>query len=78
MAFPGDPQQMVQDLVNQEGNNWWRIISSLSSFVLPLGVEVSLIARDACRDADLIVHSFLLTNTGYEIARENGIPDTSS
>ena len=54
------------------------MISSLSSFVLPLGVEVSQIARDACRDADLIVHSFLLTNTGYEIARENGIPDISA
>lgn len=77
VAFPGDPRIMVQDLVNQAGSSWWRMIRAMSSFVLPLGVEVSQIARQACLDAELIIHSFLLTNTGYEIARENGIPDIS-
>jgi len=76
-ALPGDPQQMVQDLVSRAGNNWWRIIRTMSSFVLPLGIEVSRIAHDASRDADIILHSFLLTNTGYEIAREMDIPDLS-
>ncbi len=69
---------MVQDLVDKAGNSWWRMVRSMSSFVLPLGIEVSRIARDACQDADLIVHSFLLTNTGYEIAREKDIPDISA
>jgi len=78
LSFPGDPQQMVQDLVDRAGRNWWRMVKSMSSFVIPLGLEVSQIARDACQDADLIVHSFLLTNTGYEIAREMGIPDISA
>ncbi len=78
VGFPGNPQQMVQDLVDRAGNNWWRMVTSLSSFVLPLGLEVSQKAREACRDADLVVHSFLMTNTGYEIARENGIPDISA
>jgi len=78
VAFPGDPQQMVQDLVDRAGSNWWRMVRSMSSFVLPLGLEVSQIARKTCQDADLIVHSFLLTNTGYEIAREKNIPDISA
>ena len=76
--FPGDTQQMVQDLVDRAASSWWRMVRSMSSFVLPLGLEVSQIARKACQDADLIVHSFLLTNTGYEIARERGIPDISA
>jgi len=78
IAFPGNPQQMVQDLVDKAGNNWWHMIRSMSNFVLPLGLEVSQIARDACSEADLIIHSFLLTNTGFEIAREKGIPDISA
>jgi UDP:flavonoid glycosyltransferase YjiC (YdhE family) len=78
IGFPGDPQQLVQDLVDHAGHNWWRMVRSMSSFVLPLGVDVSRIARMACQDADLIVHSFLLTNTGYQVAREKGIPDISA
>jgi len=77
IAFPGDPQQMVQDLIEKAGNSWWRMVRSMSSNVLPLGLEVSHIAREVCQNADLIVHSFLMTNTGYEIARELDIPDTS-
>jgi len=77
-AFPGNPHQMVEDLVDRAGSSWWRMVRSMSSFVLPLGLEVSQIARNACQDADLIVHSFLLTNTGYEIAREKNIPDISA
>ena len=78
ISFPGDPQQMVQDLVDRAGSSWWRMVRSMSGFVLPLGLEVSQIARKACQDAHLIVHSFLLTNTGFEIARENHIPDISA
>ncbi|RLD04982.1 MAG: hypothetical protein DRI65_09705 [Chloroflexota bacterium] len=78
ISFPGDPQQMVQDLVDRAGRSWWRMVRSMASFVLPLGLEVSQIARKACQDADLIVHSFLLTNTGFEIARERDIPDISA
>lgn len=78
VGFPGNPQQLVQDLVDQAGNKWWRMVTSMSNFVLPLAVEVNRKARAACEEADLIVHSFLLTNTGYEIARELNIPDISA
>ncbi len=76
-GFPGDPQALVRDLVSRAGGSWWRMVRSMSKFVLPLGVEVSQIARDASRNSNLIIHSFLLTNTGYEIAREMDIPDIS-
>ena len=78
ISFPGDPQQLVQDLVDQAGGSWLGMVSEMSSFVLPLGAEVSQLAYTACRDADLIIHSFLLTNTGFEIAREMDIPDISA
>jgi UDP:flavonoid glycosyltransferase YjiC (YdhE family) len=32
----------------------------------------------ACENTDIILHSFLLTNAGHEIAREKGIPDFSA
>lgn len=78
VSFPGNPQQLVQDLVDQAGGSWLRMVREMSSFVLPLAAEVSQLARFACRNADLIIHSFLLTNTGYEIARDMGIPDISA
>ncbi len=78
VGFPGDPHQLVQDLVDQAGNKWWRMVTSMAEFVLPLAVEVSQKSRAACADSDLILHSFLLTNIGYEIARELDIPDISA
>ncbi len=76
-GLPGDPQQMVENLVHRAGKNSLRMITSLADFVLPLAVEVMNLVRTACREVDLIIHSFLLTSTGYEIARELGIPDIS-
>ena len=78
IGLPGEPQQLVQDFVDGAGKSRWRMILTMSKFVLPLAVRVIEQTRAACEDADLIIHSFLLTSTGYEIAREMGIPDISA
>ena len=77
-GLPGEPQRLVQDLVDGAGKSQWRMIRVMSKFVLPLAASVLERARTACEDADVIVHSFLLTSPGYEIARELGIPDISA
>jgi UDP:flavonoid glycosyltransferase YjiC (YdhE family) len=50
----------------------------MSNFVLPLAEKVVGIVRKACKDADAIIHSFLLTSLGFEFAREKDIPDISA
>jgi sterol 3beta-glucosyltransferase len=77
-GLPGDPGQLVQGLVDEAGRNQWRMIFAMGDFVLPLALEVNQIASQAAEGADLIVHSFLLTSLGYELARRQGIPDISA
>ena len=76
--LPGNPDQLVRDLVQEAGGNPIRMVQVVSRFVLPLAADVMRTAMQACADADVIVHSFLMTNAGYEIAVEQRIPDFSA
>ena len=78
MGLPGDPDTLVQDLVDKAGKNYLRMIRTMSKFVVPIAVDVLDQVQFACEDTDIIIHSFLLTNAGHEIAREKGIPDFSA
>ena len=69
---------MVQDLVDQAGTNYLKMIQSVSKFVLPLAAQVFERSRAASQGADLIIHSFLLTSTGIGLAQEQGIPNISA
>ena len=77
VPFPGDPRTMVEELVERAGNQWWRMVSAMAGFVIPLAKDVFSLSVTACQDADLVIHSFLMTNSGYEIARGLNIPDIS-
>jgi len=76
-GFPGDPQQLVQDLVDGAGSSRLGMVRVMGKFVVPLAVRVLEQARAACEDSDVIIHSFLLTSVGYELAREMGAADIS-
>ncbi len=78
IGLPGDPEGLVQDLVDKAGKNYLRMIRTLSKFVVPIAVGVLDQIRFACENTDIIVHSFLLTNAGHELAREKSIPDFSA
>ena len=58
-GLPGDPQTVVEGLVDDAGKNWVKMILTLGRFVLPLAKEVFTRAQQASRGADLIIHSFL-------------------
>ena len=49
----------------------------VTRYALPRGVAVLNAAREACESADLVLHSFLMTIAGHEVARERSIPDLS-
>jgi sterol 3beta-glucosyltransferase len=78
IGLPGDPALMVDQLVNQAGKNPARMVSVMSRYVYPLAVEVLKKVTKSCVDVDLIVHSFLMTSTGYELARDIAVPDLSA
>jgi sterol 3beta-glucosyltransferase len=78
VPLAGDPDRLVRNLVEQAGGRWWRMVGVMSRYVLPLAARVLEASRAACEGVDGVVHSFLLTNTGYELARERGVPDLSA
>ena len=77
-GLPGDPRRLVQGLVDSAGKNWLRMVRSVSQFALPLGAQVLAAAQAACEGTEAIIHSFLLTIAGHEIATAQGIPDLSA
>ncbi len=76
--LPGDPGVLAHQLVEYAGFNPLRMVKAVGEFVLPLAVETLRAARDTCEDAEAIIHSFLMTEAGYQIAFELGIPDISA
>lgn len=78
IPLPGDPATMVQDLADEAGMNYFQMTQSVSKFVLPLAAQVFGQVRQASQGADLIIHSFLLTSTGIELADQQGIPNISA
>src|SRR5512137_2862008 len=60
-ALPGDPARLAKDLVALAGTSWPRMVGAVSRFVAPLGAQVYRRVLDCAADADLIVHSFLMT-----------------
>ena len=76
--LPGNPAQLAKDLVALAGTSWPRMVRAVSRFVAPLGAQVFRHAIECAADADLIVHSFLMTQTGHELARRQGIPSISA
>jgi len=78
VGLPGDPNRLVQDLVDEAGGNWWRMTAVMSRFVVPLAVRVAEQARAACDGAQIIIHSFLLTAAGHQAAQDLGVLDVSA
>jgi sterol 3beta-glucosyltransferase len=78
MGLPGSPERLIQGLVDAGGKGWPGMVRAASRYAMPLAAEVFEATRMACEDAEGIVHSFLLTLAGHEIALEKEIPDVSA
>ena len=74
----GNPADLSQAFSDRAGSNWVRIIARMVEHVLPLARDAFGVLRQAAQGADLIVHSFLMTDAGHTLARLAGIPDVSA
>lgn len=76
--LPGDLAALAHEMVTQAGTNWPRMVVALSRFVAPLAARAFRLVIELASDADLIVHSFLMTRAGFEVAERQGIPSISA
>jgi sterol 3beta-glucosyltransferase len=76
-GLPGDIDALSRALAGAQGANQFHFMRALYSELVPIARSVLHLLRAASRDADLIVHSFLLTFAGHMLAQERGIRDVS-
>lgn len=74
----GNPDELVQAFADSAGLSWPRMVANMIQHVLPLAQAAFRTVEMAVRDADLIVHSFLMTDAGHTLARFRGVPDVSA
>jgi len=74
----GNPDELTQAFADRAGLSWPRMVAKMIQHVLPLAQAAFRTVEMAVRDADLIVHSFLMTDAGHTLARIRGVPDISA
>jgi sterol 3beta-glucosyltransferase len=77
-TLAGNPEQLVQDLVRKAGWNPWRSVLVVSRYVLPLAESIFQGVRRACQGSDAVIHSFLHTQSGHQVAGELDVPEISA
>lgn len=70
----GDPEDLSRRL-NDAGYNFIRQVNELMSHAVEIGAEMVRQTDEACRNADLIIHTFAHTVGAHTLAREKNIPD---
>ena len=74
VALSGDPEDLSRRL-NNAGNNFVKLLRELTEHAIEIGADVWRQTEEACRDADLILHTFTHAVGAHTLARERGIPD---
>jgi len=74
--FPlaGDPEELSRRL-NDAGYNFFKLLKELMSHAVDIGAEMMHQTDEACRDADLIIHTFAHAVGAHTLARKKNIPD---
>ncbi len=74
----GDPDQLALAMTDRAGLSWPQMIARMIQHVLPLATAALRTVERRTRDADLIIHSFLMTDAAHTVARMRAIPDISA
>lgn len=74
----GSPDELAQAFADRAGLSWLRMVAQMVRHVLPLARAAFRTLERAVNDADLIVHSFLMTDAGHTLARLRRVPDISA
>ena len=70
----GDPEDLSRRL-NDSGYNYFKLIRELMNHAIEIGAQVLQQTEEACKDADLIIHTFTHVVGAHTLAREKNIPD---
>ncbi|MGZ9221947.1 MAG: glycosyltransferase, partial [Anaerolineales bacterium] len=74
VPLAGDPEDLSRRL-NNAGHNFIRLLGELTSHAIEIGADVWCQTEEACRDADMILHTFAHVVGAHTLAREMNIPD---
>ncbi len=70
----GDPEELSRKL-NGAGYNFIKQVRELMTHAVSIGAQVIRQTDEACKDADLIIHTFAHAVGAHTLAREKNIPD---
>jgi len=70
----GDPEDLSRRL-NDSGYNFFKMVRELMSHAVEIGGQVLRQTEEACKDTDLIIHTFTHAVGAHTLAREKNIPD---
>jgi sterol 3beta-glucosyltransferase len=74
VPLAGDPEDLSRRL-NDAGYNFIKQVRELMSHAVNIGAEMVRQTEAACKDADLIIHTFSHAVGAHTLAREKNIPD---
>jgi len=77
-AIQSNSEELGQILADRAGRNWIKMITRMTEHVFPLAKSALGVIEHASIGADLIIHSFLMTDAGHTMAKKLGIPDISA
>lgn len=72
--LPGEPEDLSRRL-NDAGYNFIKMMRELMNHAVEIGVEMLRQTEEACKDADLIIHTFAHIVGAHTLAHEMSIPD---
>ncbi|MBL8102811.1 MAG: glycosyltransferase family 1 protein [Anaerolineales bacterium] len=70
----GEPEELSRRL-NDAGYNYLKMVRGLMDHAVNIGADVMRQTEEACKDANLIIHTFAHAAGAHTLAREKNIPD---
>lgn len=74
VPLAGDPEDLSRRL-NNAGYNFIKMLRDLMKHAIEIGADVWRQTEEACKDADLMLHTFTHAVGAHTLARERDIPD---
>ena len=74
VPLAGEPEDLSRRL-NDAGYNFIKMVREMMDHAIEIGADVMRQSEFACRDADVIIHTFSHAVGAHTLAREKNIPD---
>lgn len=74
VSLAGEPEELSRRL-NDAGFNFIKMVHDLMEHAIEIGADILRQTEEACKDADLIIHTFTHAVGAHTLAREMNIPD---